>query len=719
MLRLFPLTSLILFLVLGAPLGCVPKTETVDCVKFPESAVCKPRAQAENPSRIYVTPPFGLTFTCALLGCEETLTLTVESKGGGSVSLHEVSLQNPDGTSPNDFRLHLSDLAPSDAGEPQGPSLVPSDDSPLEATKDRPLYITITYQPSDGISDNSTLGIKWFDGRIPFEEAEIHDLSFSVSARALTIGEAQLQTESLNFGFTPLTTTATATVELSNLPQSNSLLTVLDARLSEETSPAFELGLGWTPVVNPGESIIIPIHFTPDLATSYQGSLELITNDIIGAYTIPIMGTGHEGALLTLTLPGAPYPAPPLCGSTDNASPPPPSPPLRFHAVRRGETSTTQVEITNHGGTPTTGTVVLEQEGSVFTVTPSSEVTLAPLERVTLDVSASPDTGGPFAGVLQLIPEHSQETLLLPLEGVCEAPRISVATSPHFPPLVETWTSPPTMLSLQNTGTGELLITHAEFDVGSSPFFSFAGPLPLPAALSPDDPPLELPIVLTGGVLGEINASLLVHSTDIDNAVTRISLQGTVVSCDEGCPTPNGSPFCYSGSCEVSSCEAGWHDTNFEANDGCECGEDNGTTDVGAVCTTGTDLGTIGDCGSSHPSEIIRNGTLHEDQDVDLYFVRAEDTNGLCDFLDDSARTSVELKDAPSGLALCAVIQESGNGCGGYTSGFDPSVCGQTRYLHEGSWGGEDSRELTAWVVWRPDASPSCGSYTLRFRGED
>lgn len=708
----------LLLLLWGPFSGCVPSTETVDCAKSPESVICAPPKTDPTPARIFVTPPFGLTFTCVLLGCHETLTLKVENRGGGTVALSEMTLLTPDGETPGDFHLHLSDVPIGEESRAIGPSLQPSGETPAEAGDGSPLYIRITYRPSDGQADQALLKLRWFDGRIPYHEAVSHTVELSVNARVLSTSEADLETPALNFGFSPLATTAVAPVELANVSHSDALLTVLDARFLDGTPDVFQIAPGRTPVVNPGSTLSLPIHFTPTEALSYRGELELITNDIVGYYIIPIMGTGHKDALLTLTLPAA---APLAPCSPRNAPCPTEAPSsLNFNHIRLGNVHTESVEITNHGGTATTVTLSLDQNDQVFSLPEGTDLSIGPLETVSVEISAAPRAGGAFAGTLRVLPSHPQHPLEVPLEGECDAPQLSMVAPLWFPPLVETWTSAPQSLSVINSGTGELLVTQAEFDVGSSPFFSFGGPLPVPITLGPEDPPLELPVVFHGGALGEATAAILLHTNSVERPIERVHVEGAVISCDQGCPTPNGDPQCYSGECEIGACHPGWHNTNERLVDGCECAEDRGSLgDVGGVCSTGVDLGTLGDCGSSYKSEVVQSGTLHDAGDVDLYFVRTEDTSSFCDFFYDSAQTSVELVGGPPGLALCAVIQEWGNGCGGYTSAFDPSVCGAPRYAYVSGWGGEDSRELTAWVVWRPDASPSCGTYTLRFRGEE
>ena len=113
-------------------------------------------------------------------------------------------------------------------------------------------------------------------------------------------------------------------------------------------------------------------------------------------------------------------------------------------------------------------------------------------------------------------------------------------------------------------------------------------------------------------------------------------------------------------------------------------------------------------------------GNLHNLEDVDLYFVHMDDGgSAFCDTFSDSFRAKVELLSAPPGLALCVNIRASGVGCGGYTNYFDPSYCGQNSYSANGSWADNDDKDVVAWVVWKPDASPICSDYQIKFRADD
>ncbi len=691
-----PLRHAVSVAALVALCACIPKTQEVDCAKTPDSPICTTYEFERSPPKIYVDPPFGLSFTCVLLGCEETLVLRVQNRGGGTLAIPQVSLTSEDPDTRLDFSVFIST---EEVPTPGQESLQATTEEPLKVLKDAPLYLHITYRPTDGLADTATLSVLWFDGAVPFEEATMNTVELAINARILDTATGKLRPPDLNFGYVRPGTTATEMIRVTNTSTSDAILNVRDARVMDGPPGIFEIGIGWNPLANPGETIEIPVEFTPTEDDVFLGAVEVITNDSTGAYTVPMIGTSINGPHVVMLEP---------LGNV-----------LSFDEVRSRQTATRSVRLYNRGGRAATIHVKLTPEGSPFNTPLPPLVRLEPMTEMTFEVTAAPIEGGSFTAQLLLVPEGDNPPLTLDLKGFCNAPNLETESDLNFDPLVQGWISETYYLPLQNSGTSELLVSDVTFDVGSSELFRVAGDLPLPASLSPGDDPLLIPLVVTGRYLGDISGALLIHHNGIEEQISRVNLTGSIISCDEACPAIHASPDCSDGTCRLGDCDPGWHNSNALPDDGCECSEDPGGYEIGGVCSTGIDLGTLGDCASDYPSEVVRTGTLHSAEDIDLYFVRTEDAGGGCDFFEDSARTRVELVDAPPGLALCAVIQNPGNGCGGYTTQFDPRVCGQSMYMHDGSWGSGDSRELTSWVLWRPQAAPSCGTYTLRFRGED
>ncbi len=682
--------------------GCTPDKEFVDCSSNPTSPVCVDNTKGPAPAKIYIDPPFGVSFSCVLLGCEETLILEVQNRGGGSIALSSTQIENAESTHPLDYsvEIYASREINTEEGAERVESLAASPESPVIVTPEAPVYLHITYKPTDGLDDLATLTIRWFDGKNDYADAEIQEVELSVSARILEAAEATLETTALNFGFSPIETPLTKSIQLANTSATDAILAVLDAQLTPESSDSFQIGVGWTPFVNPQGVIEIPVTFRPTQTGYTRGAVELITNDSVGTYVIPLKGTSIENASLQII--------------------DPPTSILDFNDVRAHESASRMVTLANIGGTATSVTIAFESDQGIFSTNlPEAPLELQAMSELTFEVEVQPTVGGDISGEIVITPDSQETPIRLEMQGFCTAPEIAVSDTLNLAPIVQTWVSETYRLSVTNSGVGELIISDIQFDAGSSSQIQFASSLSLPMSLSPDDPSMEIPIVATGTNLGSLEAALLISHNGIREAVTRIQVRGSVVTCEEGCPTANGTPQCMSGSCEIASCIEGWHDQNTSPGDGCECGEDRDGFDVGGVCSSGADLGNLGDCGSSYAGEATRQGTLHNESDIDLYFVRTEDAGGGCDFFGDSATASVELVDGPPGLALCASIRDEDTGCGGYTSFFDENLCGQNSYERDGSWLADDNQELTAWVLWRPDAAPSCGTYTLKFRGSD
>jgi hypothetical protein len=694
--------SLTVMAIWAVASGCATQVEAIDCLENPDLGICQPTTVNgnTNPARIYVDPPFGASFSCVLLGCNETRMMTIENRGGVVLGISRIELESD---APHDFGMALFEI---DELGNQNEVLMPTFDNPLLIETGASAQLMVQYIPADGTEDVATLMIDWFNGNKAFEDTVVETLDLNISGRFLGDATGMLVSEELNFGYTEAGAEKTLEVELLNTSDTDVILSLLSATLSDDSSETFSIDPGFTGFVNPGETIKIPVTYRPGLNEASFGTLVIEANDDNGIYEIPLMGTAIETAFLNVTHP------------TGYA--------VDFGQVEFSSLRSRTITLRNDGGTPTTyeALVTAGAEQGFSLVLPEEQM-LGALESVEIGVDLMATQGGSLSGSMAIEAGmddegNRPEAITLSLLADCSAP---VATPDHstlsFPELVEGWTSTPTPVSITNTGSGTLIVSSIEFDMGSSDQFQLASGLNLPAMLNPGDV-LEIPVLLTALSLGDTLGALLVNSNSIDGGVLRVELVGSVVTCEQGCPVANGTPSCFSGTCEILDCNSGWHDTDTSAPTGCECQEDRGGSDIGQVCSTRYDLGTLGDGCSDYPSQKTMEGTLHSADDMDLFFMRTEDTWGaFCDTFGDSARTSVELQSGPPGLVLCAVIRDVDTGCGGYTNTFDPSVCGQGKYEHDGSYGSEDARDLTAWVMWHPDASPSCGTYTLKFRGED
>ncbi|MBI5501681.1 MAG: putative metal-binding motif-containing protein [Deltaproteobacteria bacterium] len=92
--------------------------------------------------------------------------------------------------------------------------------------------------------------------------------------------------------------------------------------------------------------------------------------------------------------------------------------------------------------------------------------------------------------------------------------------------------------------------------------------------------------------------------------------------CGVACNLNNASESCATGTCQITTCNAGWADVNGNPADGCECALEGGETYVNETCATAGSLGSIPE-GVSTYSAI---GKLTRAGDVDCYTFTAADT---------------------------------------------------------------------------------------------
>ena len=74
-------------------IGCGTQVETIDCEKNPDSPQCTPIVQQDGiPPRLYVDPPFGLSFSCLTIGCDEEKIVTLENRGGSTLAIARLEI---------------------------------------------------------------------------------------------------------------------------------------------------------------------------------------------------------------------------------------------------------------------------------------------------------------------------------------------------------------------------------------------------------------------------------------------------------------------------------------------------------------------------------------------------------------------------------------------------------------------------------------------------
>jgi hypothetical protein len=712
-----PPLRLPLVLLLAAGTGCVSRIDEVDCAKEPTRC---PELVQRAP-RLHVDPPFGLGFDCVELGCEQSRELVIANKGGGII---ELTMVRPTLDTSQDFFVTLLERSPDgtehELPAPRRPeSVTAAGVGPLELREERTVVVRVRYVPSDAEADRGAVLIEYHDGLRRDDESPYQRVQMPLHTRVMGQARATVLASEINFGHVPVNEQKTVHIVLQNVSQGNSILEVNAAEVTEaagtdadgETGAstnvpsAFSLGFGWSPLANAGEVIEVPVHFVPEREGAFWGTVVLRTNDPEQAETrVQLRGLSADGARLAIIEPAH--------GGLD------------FGVVRYGQTRRRSVTVRNHGASTVDITVQVQAgvDGE-FRVAESGTglPRLGPFDETVVWIEYRAVSAGPATGTLHILTDDAAygPPVQRPLEAFCSAPELALsATLLDLGTVVQGWVGETKTLSVSNQGTGELTVADVALEFGSSSQVRLPALPPLPAMLSPDDPPLQVPLYLQASALGPIAATLVVHTDGIVEPVRRVRLGGQVVTCEQGCAFANGSPDCSAGLCALQACDSGWHDTDEELENGCECREERFGKDIGGTCDGGLDLGTVGDACAGKPSTIERTGTLHSRHDVDLYFVRSHDAIAAgCDVFSDSSETEVSLTGAPAGLVLCARIRAKGTGCGGYSHVFDTLYCGAREYRHGGSYGRNDNRDMTAWVMWHPDASPVCDSYKLRFSG--
>ena len=146
--------------ILAVATGCSTKVENVDCLENPDLGICQPTTVDgnTNPARIYVDPPFGASFSCVLLGCNETRMMTIENRGGVTLGISRVALESD---MDHDFSIALFE---EDAMGNQMELMDPTYDAPLLIETGKSVRLMVQYIPADGTEDVATLMIDWFNG---------------------------------------------------------------------------------------------------------------------------------------------------------------------------------------------------------------------------------------------------------------------------------------------------------------------------------------------------------------------------------------------------------------------------------------------------------------------------------------------------------------------------------------------------------------------------
>lgn len=672
--------------------ACGPQVIKVNCEENPDACI----DEQSLPPRPHIDPVFGLSFSCVSLGCDETRRFEISNKGGGELAISRVRKSFD---SSEDFSLAVSRELNDGTFETVE---LPSGETPLRIRKNV-FYVDVTYVPTDAEEDHGSVWLDWFNGELPFEDSVVERTEVPLNARTMGNPVAVLETPTINFGFVPPMESRSETVQLTNDTDDPAILIVEDVRFEGIHGTAFDVDIEFPLQIGPGESADLPVLYAPLLETAMISVMVLVTNDP-AANEIEVVLTGSAISTPRLAV------EEPIGAQID------------LGPVRVGETRREEILVRNVGGAilQVMPEIADSSSAGLVLAPEATAVALEPLESAVIPVEYFATTAGPVEGFVDFQTNDDQEHRV-EVRGTATAPELGTSHAAlDFGVLALGWTSEVQTVEVYNSGSGELVVDSVSFTTGTSSQFALFDQPILPISLSPGDPALELRVVIHAANLGPIAGKLAINSNAAVGPTRReLPLSAKIATCNDACGMPNAEPSCGSGACAIDSCNSGYHNTDEQLSNGCECEEERGGNDVGASCALGMDLGAVGDNCAPYESSRIVVGNLHAPDDVDVYHIQAHDEGRLgCDTFSDSFAASVTLMDAPPGLVLCANIQDIDAGCGGYTTYYDPGLCGASSYKRDGGTSDDDS-VITAWVLWAPGATPSCGSYKLKFEGKD
>jgi hypothetical protein len=653
----------------------------------------------DEPPAFYADPPFGVGFQCVTIGCDTKKTLTISNQGGGKLGISKVRLSVDSST---DFTLTRKD----------GKAL-PTPDAIVYLGKNETLTLIVEYAPSDAVVDAGNVEMEHFDAKTTYLESVPRTDKVPLTARAFGSPAAQIASTTIDFGYVALGSSSTLNVAVQNTGEQE-VLAVGPCTRADGTSPDFHApdARDWgTRFANPGETVNVPIVFSPSTEGALFGAVLLATNDPLNpGIRVNVQGTAIANPTLSVVSPTGTLVMPPM---------------------RAGDTRTQSVVVQNLGGAALdVNATVVAGADSGLSVDPASTSALASLATATFNVTLTPPNGGAFDGIVAF-DDGNGAVVNVPVHADVDAPQVDASPSTvdfdvNGVGVVQGWDAPAQTVTITNIGFGDLTVTGILFDVGSSSELQLVDVPGLPTKLGPGGGSISVSVLMQAQNIGPVDGTLLIQSDSIDNNTTRVPIHGDVITCDQGCPMGNATPDCSSGSCQVGACNPGFHNPDGNPANGCECGEDAGG-DIPGSCGARSELGTYDDCGGAPDGRDVL-GVLSEMDDVDLYHFDVNDTSSCtlgfgCDCFSDSSQSSVELLSAPDGVALCVNMQGGGTGCGGNLGVFDPGSCqvfhgSPVEVHHCGSYGANDDRSVTFSIMWSPGSNPQCGDYHVQIRGK-
>ena len=626
-----------------------------------------PQAPAVDPRPPGIeAKPAELAFQCVTPGCDSTVTTTVTVVGSRRVAIKRIVVQGP----------------------PDGFSLKSSDEPPFIVGAGANFTVDVRYAPTNAPDPGDVqLAIDYTDASPDQNADRLPAGRLLIPLVRRLVGEPVLATTpgALSFGVVAPGQQQTLPVQLQNVGFGNVALQIsaVDAGAPDVTTTLDN------PALAPDSGATLQVTYAPT-AEGYLRSQITITSSTpdVAPVTIPVEGTSLRVAHLAID----------------------PTPALDFGQVPVGQNKVLSRQVVNQGGQPLhlAAMQVTDATGRVTASLGNGDggmVTLAPLERVPLEVTLQGTTPGDVAAQLTILSDDPALSQLdLPVAGTVTEPQVALSpASVDFGSVPVGWVVHQPF-EIRNDGYGPLTVKTIQLVGGSSSLFTLAQVPGLPATLQRDQR-FGLDIAFSAAAAATFSGTLSVETDDPQNPFAVVPLNATGGACGTSCPIANGTPTCTSGSCAIGSCNTGWYDTDQAASNGCECKEIG--NDPGEFCDSSVYAGNLKDTDSAHANH---TGILPVDGDVDVIRFFAEDGNDIG--FSDSFDVRVSLSSSDPNIKMCVYHHE--NGSHQTSCEWTDETCPQNNsYEKDGSWGSGDDADFIVKVYRVDGAAPTCTPYTV------
>lgn len=609
--------------------------------------------------------PRQLAFTCVVPGCDTSLTLKVHSNVNRRIAIKRIVLSEANA----EYTLTPSEAPPFILGAASDFS-VDVRLLPATAPVSGRLDLLITY--TDASAEESA------------DRVEANELVVPLVKRL--VGEPRLAATPvrLDFGVVPVTQQKALPVILSNAGFGNIALQVdrVDAGAAD-LHVTLPVGLALVP----DAGVELPFVFAPQTEQYLQTEVVLASSAPgIEPLSVAVEGTSHTWPRVALE---------------------PEERTLDFGDVPRGQRRKATVRVANIGGAALaiTSLSATDPSGRLRVAFPGgmTTATLAPLERLALEVEVDGATPGPLDVPLVVASNDPlRPTLTLPIRATVTEPKL--ATTPD----TLAWGTVPMgwvvarPVELKNVGWGPLTLKRIGFVGGTSTLYGLKNLPALPMTLE-RDARVAFEVEFRSETAASFMGGVSIETDDPVTPFSEVALSAAGGTCAAGCPIANGTPSCSTGACSVGACDSGWHDANASASDGCECREVG--VDPGGFCSQGVNKGTLSDDGSSSN----HTGLIHAPTDEDWILFFGKDESQV---FGEDYDVRISLTSADPDISMCVSRHDTASST---TDCFPDSnkVCGLRSFRRDGNYGSEDGAMYYVKVYRTGAAAASCTPYTV------